>query len=87
MTLPIVNVMETMDAQQGVQLIHALRPKTSIPIHTDDYDLFKSGMAEFMKAVEEAGLTDRVVYLKRGDNCTFDPEGGVAKRNMSRREE
>ncbi|RUS18806.1 hypothetical protein BC937DRAFT_88319 [Endogone sp. FLAS-F59071] len=86
-TLPIINVMVTMDAQQGVQLIHALQPETSIPIHTDDYDLFKSGMAEFVKAVEEAGLTDRVVYLKRGEECAFDPEGGVTVGTVGRRRE
>lgn len=36
-----------------------------------DYDVFLSPLSDFKKAVEEAGLSDKVVYLDRGDRFDF----------------
>lgn len=63
-----------MDAQQGVQLIQLIKPDVTIPIHFDDYDVFLSPLDDFKKAVEEAGLSSKVVYLDRGDNYRFTVE-------------
>ncbi|RUS26777.1 hypothetical protein BC938DRAFT_484124 [Jimgerdemannia flammicorona] len=79
MTLPVINVMLTMDAEQGVQMIHALRPETTIPIHIDDYDLFKSGATEFRRAVDKAEMRDRVMFLERGGVYEFDVSRGIRK--------
>lgn len=57
----------TMDAAQGVQLINLLRPRLAIPIHYNDYGTASSTLAEFVTAVNEAGLSDRVRYLRHGD--------------------
>ena len=38
---------------------------------TSDYDVFLSPLSDFKKAIEEAGLNDKVVYLDRGDQFRF----------------
>ena len=36
-----------------------------------DYDVFLSPLEDFKKAMEEAGLGEKVVYLDRGDEYRF----------------
>ncbi|KAM3546747.1 hypothetical protein ARSEF1564_000323 [Beauveria bassiana] len=67
--LPLLMV--TMDGEQGRRLMQLMDPKTTIPIHYDDYDVFLSPLAEFKREVDEAGLQDRVVYLGRGERYSF----------------
>ncbi|HEV7920732.1 MAG TPA: MBL fold metallo-hydrolase [Thermoanaerobaculia bacterium] len=73
----IAGVLLTMDAKQGVEMIRITNPRTSIPIHYDDYGVFKSPLSEFQAAVREAGLEGRVHYLARGE--TFDLELPAAR--------
>ncbi|KAL6872285.1 Metallo-hydrolase/oxidoreductase [Trichoderma longibrachiatum] len=64
-------VMVTMDAKQGIQLIHLIQPDVTIPIHFDDYDVFLSPLSDFQDKIEQEGLKERVVYLNRGDQYRF----------------
>ena len=57
----------TMDAEQGLEALRIVRPATAIPIHYDDYPVFRSPLSHFMTAVRTAGLEDRVVELRRGE--------------------
>jgi len=41
-----------------------------------DYDVFLSPLSDFKKAVEEAGLSDKVVYLDRKDTYRFKVRDG-----------
>lgn len=73
-TIPSPSVpllMVTMDAEQGVKLVQMIGPDLTIPIHYDDYDVFLSPLSDFKKAMEEAGLGDKVVYLDRKDAYRF----------------
>ena len=36
-----------------------------------DYDVFLSPLSDFKKVIEEAGLTEKVVYLDRKDQYKF----------------
>ena len=63
--------MVTMDAEQGVRMLPIVRPKLAIPIHYNDYDVFKSPLSDFRREVRPAGLEDRVHYLRHGDTYTF----------------
>jgi L-ascorbate metabolism protein UlaG (beta-lactamase superfamily) len=63
----------TMDGKDGVQMMQIVKPKKTIPIHYNDYDVFKSPLAEFAREVKAAGLDDSVVYLAHGDTYTFTP--------------
>ncbi|KAI9823649.1 MAG: hypothetical protein M1819_001162, partial [Sarea resinae] len=68
-SLPLLMV--TMDANQGVELLRLINPDVAIPIHYDDYDVFLSPLSDFKKAVEEAGLGEKIVYLDRKDEYRF----------------
>lgn len=67
--------MITMDAVQGLKLVQLIGPELTIPIHYDDYDVFRSPLADFKKKMEEAGLNDKVVYLDRKDEYKFKVTG------------
>lgn len=67
----IVGLLLTMDAVQGVEAVELFDADTNIPIHYDDYEVFRSPLADFEAAVAEAGLRDRVAYLDRGETYRF----------------
>jgi L-ascorbate metabolism protein UlaG (beta-lactamase superfamily) len=74
----ILGVLVTMDARQGVEMIRLTNPKKAVPIHYNDYTVFKSPLEDFVRAVEEAGLSDRVAYLCHGE--TYDFEAPAVRR-------
>lgn len=67
----VMGLTVTMDAEQGAELIQALKPRLAIPIHYDDYDAFKSPLSDFVSAVRVAGLQDQVRYLDRGERLAL----------------
>jgi L-ascorbate metabolism protein UlaG (beta-lactamase superfamily) len=67
----VLGILLTMDAEQGVEVLQIVKPKRAIPIHYNDYDVFKSPLSDFQRAVEAAGLANRVHYLSHGDTYTF----------------
>ena len=69
----VMGVTVTMDADQGVELLQLLRPRMAIPIHFDDYEAFKSPLEDFVSAVRDAGLEDRVRYVARGESIDLRP--------------
>jgi L-ascorbate metabolism protein UlaG (beta-lactamase superfamily) len=71
----VLGIMVTMDAEQGVDAMRIVGPRTAIPIHYNDYEAFKSPLEDFKQAVSEAGLQDRVHYLSHGDTYEFDAPG------------
>jgi L-ascorbate metabolism protein UlaG (beta-lactamase superfamily) len=72
----VLGVMVTMDDAQGVEAIRIIRPETAIPIHYNDYDVFKSPLEDFKRAADEAGLSEKIVYLAHGETYDFEiPEG------------
>lgn len=69
----VLGILVTMDGRQGVRAIQLIQPRLTIPIHYNDYDVFESPLEEFARAVREAGLEDRVRYLRHGETYTFVP--------------
>jgi L-ascorbate metabolism protein UlaG (beta-lactamase superfamily) len=67
----VLGILVTMDAKQGVEALQIVQPDLAIPIHFNDYDVFKSPLSEFQHAVAEAGLANKVRYLSHGDTYTF----------------
>ena len=73
----LFGVLLTMDAEQGVEAVRLIDADVSIPIHYNDYGVFRSPLSDFRQAVREAGLEDRVAYLFYGDTYRFEvPAGG-----------
>jgi len=68
----VMGVMVTMNDEQGVEAIKIIKPETAIPIHYNDYDVFKSPLEDFKRAAEEAGLSERIVYLAHGETYNFE---------------
>ena len=68
----IMGIMLTMDAKEGLEMFKIINPKKVIPIHYNDYDVFKSPIEDFQAKVKEAGIEDHVFYLKHGETYTFE---------------
>lgn len=67
----IMGITLTMDAKQGIGMLKIVKPRKAIPIHYNDYRVFKSPLADFMSEVQSAGLDDSVHYLSHGDTYVF----------------
>ena len=63
----------TMDGKDGVRMMQVVRPKKAVPIHYNDYDVFKSPLEEFAREVKAAGLEKDVIYLSHGQTYGFAP--------------
>jgi L-ascorbate metabolism protein UlaG (beta-lactamase superfamily) len=68
----VLGILVTMDAKEGVQCLRLVQPRRAIPIHYNDYDVFKSPLEDFQREVEAAGLHDRVHYLSHGETYQFE---------------
>jgi L-ascorbate metabolism protein UlaG (beta-lactamase superfamily) len=67
----VMGILVTMDDEQGVEMMRIIQPEKAIPIHYNDYDVFKSPLEDFMAAAEAAGLTERLIYLSHGETYEF----------------
>jgi L-ascorbate metabolism protein UlaG (beta-lactamase superfamily) len=68
----VMGIIVTMDAKEGLEMFNIINPRKAIPIHYNDYDVFKSPLEDFQHEVKEAGLEDRIHYLHHGETYTFD---------------
>jgi L-ascorbate metabolism protein UlaG (beta-lactamase superfamily) len=66
----------TMDAEQGVDFLRRVRPRRAIPVHYDDYGVFRSPLSAFERAASRAGLAGLVRPVARGETVPLehDPE-------------
>jgi L-ascorbate metabolism protein UlaG (beta-lactamase superfamily) len=68
----ILGVMKvTMDGKDGVRMMQLVAPQHAIPIHYNDYTVFKSPLSDFEYAVKAAELQNNVSYLKHGETYRF----------------
>lgn len=67
----VLGILVTMDAEQGVEALQIVNPRQAIPIHYNDYDVFKSPLSDFQREVTSAGLADKIHYLSHGETFTF----------------
>jgi L-ascorbate metabolism protein UlaG (beta-lactamase superfamily) len=71
----IAGILLTMDGRQGAEALRTVAPRAAIPVHYDDYTLFKSPLADFRRAAERAGLPTAIHYLNRGDSYRLNLAG------------
>jgi L-ascorbate metabolism protein UlaG (beta-lactamase superfamily) len=69
----VMGILVTMNAEQGIEAMRIIHPDLTIPIHYNDYDVFKEALDKFVEAVEAAGWQDRVHYLRPGEAYSFAP--------------
>ncbi|GLW06918.1 hypothetical protein Misp01_20480 [Microtetraspora sp. NBRC 13810] len=68
----------TMDGSQGARWLAGMGPRHVLPVHHDDYTVFTSPLADFLREAERAGLADRVHPLARGE--TYSLPGPALRR-------
>lgn len=66
----------TMDAPQGVDLLQRIRPREAVPVHHDDYGVFRSPLRDFLGlAAATPGLTTVVRPVAQGQTLELGPAG------------
>ena len=68
----VIGIMVTMDSKEGLEMFKIVNPRKAIPIHYNDYDVFKSPLEDFQKEIRDSGLEDRIAYLRHGETYTFE---------------
>ena len=64
----------TMDVEQGVDLVRRIGPGEVVPVHYDDYRVFRSPLSAFVGAYRESGLTATLRQVRRGETLELgDP--------------
>jgi L-ascorbate metabolism protein UlaG (beta-lactamase superfamily) len=69
----VAGILVTMDARQGADLVAAFRPGTTIPVHYDDYDVFRSPLSHFTQELYDRGLSAGLRVLHRGETARLEP--------------
>ena len=57
----------TMDAEMGVDFVRRTDPAVVVPVHYDDYPVFRSPLSAFLQRARDAGLRAEVRAPRRGD--------------------
>jgi L-ascorbate metabolism protein UlaG (beta-lactamase superfamily) len=65
----------TMTGEQAVKAVEITKPHTAIPIHYNDFSVFRSGLDDFKKAAQTSTTTTKFVYLAHGETHIFKPNG------------
>ncbi len=55
-----------MTGRDGAELVELMRPRSAIPVHYDDYGVFKSPLADFRREMDARGLGSLVTHVPPG---------------------
>jgi hypothetical protein len=72
----VFGVLVTMDGPQGMQLVETVRPGLTIPVHYDDYGVFKSPLSDFLGEAHRRGGSERIRPVHRGETIELPLRGG-----------
>lgn len=67
----VMGVLLTMDDQQGADLVDLIRPRLTVPVHYDDYGVFRSPLERFLDLARRRGLMPGVRPITRGETVTL----------------
>ena len=70
----VLGVTLTMDGRQGIRALRMLAPRHAVPIHFDDYTVFRSPLDDFRREAADADLDTTIHYLDRGETFRFRAE-------------
>jgi L-ascorbate metabolism protein UlaG (beta-lactamase superfamily) len=68
----VLGLTVTMDGRRGADLLELVSPHRTIPVHYDDYGVFKSPLSDFLAEVERRGLPG-VRPVARGETIRLPP--------------
>jgi L-ascorbate metabolism protein UlaG (beta-lactamase superfamily) len=69
----VLGVLVTMDGRQGTDLVELIEPATVVPVHYDDYRVFRSPLEHFVAEMRRRGHDDRLRTVVRGDTVELAP--------------
>ncbi len=64
----------TMDAEQGVDFLRRSAPRTAVPVHHDDYRVFRSPLSDFLSLLREVDVPSVVRPVDRGQTIELTRE-------------
>jgi L-ascorbate metabolism protein UlaG (beta-lactamase superfamily) len=67
----IAGILLTMDAKQGADTVELIRPGLAVPIHYDDYPVFRSPLRHFLDETRRRGLDHLVHPVVRGERTAL----------------
>jgi L-ascorbate metabolism protein UlaG (beta-lactamase superfamily) len=71
----VLGLLVTMDGEQGADLVELLSPGVAVPVHHDDYTVFRSPLSDFLEACRGRGLDSRIRTVERGGVVDLRPPG------------
>lgn len=69
----ILGMTVTMDDDQGARLVQAIRPSVTVPVHFDDYRVFKSPREDFVARFTRDALPGDLRVVDQGDTVSLIP--------------
>jgi L-ascorbate metabolism protein UlaG (beta-lactamase superfamily) len=63
----VLGLLVTMDAGQGAELVELLQPTVTVPVHYDDYTVFRSPLQDFLNRCRAEMLPTEVRPVGRGE--------------------
>jgi L-ascorbate metabolism protein UlaG (beta-lactamase superfamily) len=66
----VLGVLVTMDGEQGTDLVEMVEPGVVVPVHHDDYGVFRSPLADFVEEMRRRGQEHRLRVVQRGDTVS-----------------
>ena len=64
----------SMDDEHGVDLLRRLNPGRAVPVHYDDYGVFRSPLSDFEDRCRHEGLGNLVRPVRRGETVSLDDQ-------------
>jgi L-ascorbate metabolism protein UlaG (beta-lactamase superfamily) len=62
----VLGVLLTMDGRQGADLVELVEPASVVPVHHDDYGVFRSPLEDFVAELRRRGQHGRLRTVARG---------------------
>ncbi len=63
----VLGMLVTMDGRQGADLVELLSPALTVPVHYDDYSVFRSPLGDFEAEWQRRSLPGRLQTVRRGE--------------------
>jgi L-ascorbate metabolism protein UlaG (beta-lactamase superfamily) len=79
-----LGLLVTMDADQGTDLVELLEPPVTVPVHYDDYTVFRSPLTDFIDTCRSRGLQGRLRTARRGQTVSLLPDAGLDRARPGR---
>ena len=61
----------TMDGEQGVDFLRRVRPSVAVPVHYDDYRVFRDPLSSFLRRAADDGTRTTIRPVARGQTVTL----------------